>query len=180
MKTMIPMNEQTKDTTINVIHFRDVGCVIGESCQKHNHVIREQIIELNQIQPKPIDTFSVFVDFETIHYFVNEFGDTLMIDPVPQPKSIHTEMKQMTFESDQIRPCDESLLAIGDNRSSFELIGAVKSKPIIEQQHIHADGLCLSMAFVFMVMLATKFLIDSWSDWVDFANDLMDLKKRNA
>jgi len=160
-------NDGTRDTIINVINYRDEICILGPECLKHNHKMVEKLIIL---KPQTPENFNSVVDGKMIHFHVNEFGDTMTIEPTPK----HVEVKKTTvvrYDSDTIKPCDLKSIESGDNRMTSEFI----QWPVhIEPKHEHEnfDGVCFALTLGFMTFISIKYLVDSFDHWIQFVNEL--------
>jgi hypothetical protein len=160
-------NDGTRDTIINVINYRDDICILGAECKKHNHQMIEKTIILKPKSPENID---FVVDGKMIHLHVNEFGDTMTINPTPK----HVEVKKTTvvrFDSDTIQPCDLKSIQTGDNRLTSEFIKwPVRIEPKHENENF--DGVCFALTLGFMTFISLKYIVNSFDHWVEFVNEL--------
>jgi len=163
MKTI----EGTRDTIINVINYRDDICILWPECTKHNHKMIEKFIILKPQKPENID---FVVDGKMIHLHVNEFGDTMTIEP----KHKHVEVEKtmvVHLDSDTIRPCDSQLIESGDNRMTSEFV----QWPVHNEtkaQNENFDGVCFALTLGFMTFISLKYIVNSFDHWVEFVNEL--------
>ena len=164
---MMKTNDGTRDTIINVINYRDEICILGPECSKHNHKMVEKFIIL---KPQTPENFNSVVDGKMIHFHVNEFGDTMTIEPTPK----HVEVEKTTvvrYDSDTIQPCDLKSIQSGDNRMTSEFI----QWPVhheAKKQHENFDGVCFALTLGFMTFISIKYLVDSFDHWIEFVNEL--------
>lgn len=163
MKTI----DGTRDTIINVINYRDDICILGPECKKHNHKMIEKLIVL---KPQTPENLNLVVDGKMIHLHVNEFGDTMTIDPT----SKHVENEKIDvvrFDSDTIQPCDLKFIQSGDNRLTSEFV----QWPVHhERKHENEnfDGVCFALTLGFMTFISLKYIVNSFDHWVEFMNEL--------
>ncbi len=163
MKTI----DGTRDTIINVINYRDDICILGPECPKHNHKMIEKTIIL---KPQTPENINFVVDGKMIHLHVNEFGDTMTIDPTPK----HVEVEKIDvvrFDSDTIQPCDLKFIQSGDNRLTSEFV----QWPVHhERKHENEnfDGVCFALTLGFMTFISLKYIVNSFDHWVEFVNEL--------
>jgi hypothetical protein len=163
MKTI----DGTRDTIINVINYRDDICILGPECKKHNHQMVEKLIVL---KPQTPENFDLVVDGKMIHLHVNEFGDTMTIDPKPK----HVEVQKidvLRFDSDTIRPCDSQLIQSGDNRLTSEFIQWPVHREI-KHENENFDGVCFALTLGFMTFISLKYIVNSFDHWVNFIDEL--------
>ena len=160
-------NDGTRDTIINVINYRDDICILGPECTKHNHKMVEKLIIL---KPQTPENFDLVVDGKMVHLHVNEFGDTMTIEPT----SKHVEVEKTTvvrYDSDTIQPCDLKSIESGDNRMTSEFIQwPVQIEP--KHEHENFDGDCFALTLGFMTFISMKYLVDSFDHWIQFVNEL--------
>jgi hypothetical protein len=161
MKTI----DGTHDTIINVINYRDDICVLGAECKIHNHKMIQKTIILKPRKPEKID---VDVDGKMVHLYVNEFDDTMTIEPEKQ--HVKFEQSIVRYDSDTIQPCDLKFIQKGDTRLTSEFIKWPEQKTYIKNENL--DGLCFGLTLGFMTHITLKYFFGSFHDWVEFINEL--------
>jgi len=164
---MMKTNDGTRDTIINVINYRDQICILGPECSKHNHKMIEKFIILKPQKPENID---FVVDGKMIHLHVNEFGDTMTIEP--KRKNVEVEKTTVVrYDSDTIQPCDSNLIHCGDNRMTSEFVQwPVHHETKAPNQNF--DGVCFGLTLGFMTFISMKYLVNSFDHWVEFIDEL--------
>ena len=122
------------------------------------------------LKPQTPENFNSVVDGKMIHFHVNEFGDTMTIEPTPK----HVEVEKTTvvrYDSDTIQPCDLKSIQSGDNRMTSEFVQwPVHHETKIQNESF--DGVCFALTLGFMTFISMKYLVDSFDHWIQFVNEL--------
>lgn len=171
---------QYRDTVFSTSHRLDKICVLGEGCKVHTHLDTTVIFACDTpgVLCKPTSNF-IFLEDGVFKIFVNEFGDTMLLERNVPERLTRSELTRMENEyySHSIKPCDSSLI-----QKTHYVPATAKdiSRHREEGQEgaiLNGDAITMSLVFVYMVKKLVSYTLENYSTWVLFSQEVRNVMK---